>query len=39
MIKRFFSPPEFENDDDNFRARFLNVFAWVVIALIEYSCP
>ncbi|HEU0293283.1 MAG TPA: GAF domain-containing protein [Anaerolineales bacterium] len=37
MIKRFFSPPVFENDDDNFRARFINGFAWTVIALLGFS--
>ncbi|HSG44373.1 MAG TPA: GAF domain-containing protein [Anaerolineales bacterium] len=36
MIRSFFSPPIFENDEDNFRARFINGFAWVVIALLSY---
>jgi len=34
MIRRFFSPPAFEKDEDNFRARFINGFAWVVIGLL-----
>ena len=34
MIKRLFSPPQFENDQDNFRAKFINGFAWIVIALL-----
>lgn len=37
MIKRFFSPPLFEDDDDNFRARFINGFAWTVIVLLGVS--
>jgi len=34
MIRRFFSPPVFEKDEDNFRARFINGFAWVVSILL-----
>lgn len=34
MIKNFFGPPAFEKDEDNFRARFINGFAWIVIAII-----
>ncbi|HEY5729933.1 MAG TPA: GAF domain-containing protein [Anaerolineales bacterium] len=34
MIKRFFTPPVFENDEDNFRAMFINGFAWVAIAIL-----
>lgn len=30
MIRRFFSPPVFEKEEDNFRAKFINDFAWVV---------
>ena len=37
MIKRFFSPPVFETDEDNFRARFINGFAWAVIVLLSIS--
>ena len=37
MIKRFFSPPVFETDEDNFRARFINGFAWAVIVLLGIS--
>jgi GAF domain-containing protein len=37
MIKRFFSPPVFETDDQNFRARFINGFAWTVIGLLGLS--
>ena len=41
MIRKFFSPPVFENEDDNFRAKFINGFAWIVslvliISLIPY---
>ena len=34
MIKRFFNPPVFETEEDNFRARFINGFAWAAIALL-----
>lgn len=34
MIRSFFSPPHFEKDEDNFRARFINGFAWVTIFLL-----
>jgi GAF domain-containing protein len=36
MIRKFFSPPLFEKDEDNFRARFINGFAWVVIGSLLY---
>lgn len=35
MIRNFFTPPVFDNDEDNFRARFINGFAWVVIILLS----
>jgi GAF domain-containing protein len=34
MIRRLFSPPVFQEDDRNFRARFINIFAWSVIVLL-----
>jgi GAF domain-containing protein len=34
MIKRLFSPPVFDNEEDNFRAKFINGFAWVVIVVL-----
>lgn len=34
MIRRLFSPPVFEQEDKNFRARFINGFAWSVIGLL-----
>ena len=37
MIKRLFSPPVFDNEDDNFRAKFINGFAWSVILLLTIS--
>ena len=37
MIKRLFSPPIFENMEDNFRAKFINGFAWIVIILLTLS--
>jgi GAF domain-containing protein len=37
MIKRLFSPPVFDNAEDNFRAKFINGFTWTVIALFILS--
>jgi GAF domain-containing protein len=37
MIKRLFSPPVFDNEEDNFRAKFINGFAWIVIFLLAIS--
>jgi len=37
MIKRLFSPPVFDNEEDNFRARFINGFAWIVIAVLTIA--
>ena len=37
MIRNFFSPPVFEKEDDNFRAKFINGFAWVVIGLLTFA--
>jgi GAF domain-containing protein len=34
MIRRLLRPPVFENEADDFRARFINGFAWTVIALL-----
>lgn len=34
MINRLFSPPQFEKEEDNFRAKFINGFAWVAIVLL-----
>jgi len=34
MIRRLFSPPVFEQADKNFRAKFINGFAWSVIGLL-----
>ncbi|HAV76911.1 MAG TPA: hypothetical protein DCX53_06105, partial [Anaerolineae bacterium] len=37
MIRKFFAPPVFDNDEDNFRAKFINGFAWAATAnLIIY---
>ena len=35
MIRNFFNPPAFDRDEDNFRARFINGFAWIVIFLLS----
>lgn len=37
MIKRFFSLPVFEKEEDNFRAKFISGFAWVVSVLLVAS--
>ena len=37
MIQRLFSPPNFEKDEDNFRAKFINGFAWIVIILLAFA--
>src|SRR6266498_3760548 len=34
MIRRFLSPPHFENEDDNFRAKFINGFGLILIGLL-----
>jgi GAF domain-containing protein len=34
MMRRFFRPPIFEQEDKNFRAKFINAFAWSVIGLL-----
>ncbi len=35
MIQRLFSPPLFKNEEDNFRAKFINGFAWAVAVLLS----
>lgn len=37
MITRLFAPPPFENDDENFRARFINGTAWIILLLLAVS--
>lgn len=37
MIKRLFSPPLFDNEGDNFLAKFINGFAWAAIALLAIA--
>ncbi|HXF84063.1 MAG TPA: GAF domain-containing protein [Anaerolineales bacterium] len=34
MTRKFFSPPHFEKDEDNFRAAFINAFAWISILML-----
>jgi GAF domain-containing protein len=34
MIRKFFNPPHFEKDEDDFRAKFINNFAWIAIFLL-----
>jgi len=37
MIRRLFSPPTFEQEEKNFRAKFTNGFAWSVIVLLLFA--
>lgn len=37
MIKRLFSPPIFNNEEGNFRAKFINGFAWIMIIILSAS--
>jgi GAF domain-containing protein len=37
MIRRLLSPPVFEQEEKNFRAKFINGFAWSVIALLLFA--
>jgi GAF domain-containing protein len=34
MMRRLFSPPVFQQEEKNFRAKFINAFAWSVILLL-----
>src|SRR5215208_5344359 len=34
MIRKWLSPPAFEQDEKNFRAKFINGFAWSVVGLL-----
>ncbi len=37
MIRRLFTPPVYEKEEDNFRARFINVFSWAIIVLLSIA--
>ncbi|MDL1909879.1 GAF domain-containing protein [Chloroflexi bacterium CFX6] len=37
MIWKFFSPPPFEDENDRFRAKFINGFAWATIFLLALA--
>lgn len=37
MIRRLFAPPQFGDDDRNFRARFINGTAWIILLLLAVS--
>jgi GAF domain-containing protein len=37
MIRRFLSPPRFENEDDNLRSKFVNGFGLAFLALLAVS--
>ncbi len=37
MTQRLFSPPKFETEEENFRAKFINGFIWATILLISIA--
>ncbi len=37
MIRKFFSPPVLRSSEDNFRARFINGFAWAAVGLLTIA--
>jgi GAF domain-containing protein len=37
MIRRLLTPPQFDNDQDNFRARFINGISWTLLGLLAFS--
>ena len=37
MIRRILAPPQFESDDENFRAWFINGTAWIILFLLVIS--
>lgn len=37
MIRRLFSPPVFNKEEDNLRARFINGFAWILIVILAVA--
>ena len=37
MIRRLLTPPHFDTDDENFRARFINGTAWIILFLLGIS--
>jgi len=37
MIRKLFSPPVFDKEEDNFRARFINGFAWIAVFILLVS--
>ena len=36
MIRRFFSLPKFERDEDNFRAKFIYYFIWIALVSLAF---
>jgi len=34
MIKRLLSPPQFDDLEQDFRAKFINGFAWIAMTLV-----
>ena len=39
LLKNIFAPPVFEKDEDNFRSKFINSYAWISILLMLVAAP
>ena len=39
LLKKILAPPVFEKDEDNFRAKFINTYAWISILLMLVVAP
>lgn len=39
VLKKIFAPPVFDKDEDNFRAKFINSYAWISILLMLVAAP
>jgi len=39
MIRNFFKPPVFDNEEQNTKAKFLNGISWIVIGLVLIAIP
>ena len=37
MIRRLFTPPTFDTDEQNFQAKFINGIAWILLGLLGFS--
>jgi len=39
MIRNFFKPPVFDNEEQNTKAKFLNGISWIAIGLVLFAIP